>query len=139
MKLYLAGPMSGLPDWNFPVFNELASKLRDLGHVVFNPAENVREDNHKGRAYYMKKDIHAIIGSTVYSKPTDAVAVLRNWESSRGTRLEVEIALQLDIPVLWADELANGNIVLLTQEELNKTLDINCDTYMSILNEGVAA
>ena len=36
MKIYLAGSMSGLPEFNFPVFFAAAAKLRDEGHIVFN-------------------------------------------------------------------------------------------------------
>lgn len=39
-KIYLAGPMSGLPDLNYPAFHAAAAKLRAMGHVVLNPAEN---------------------------------------------------------------------------------------------------
>lgn len=39
MKLYIAGPMTGLPDLDFPAFHEAAAKLRAQGHEVINPAE----------------------------------------------------------------------------------------------------
>ena len=38
MRLYLAGPMSGIKDFNFPAFNEAAEHLRKLGYEVFNPS-----------------------------------------------------------------------------------------------------
>ena len=39
MKLYLSGPMSGLPDYNRPEFNRVATLLRLMDHEVFNPAD----------------------------------------------------------------------------------------------------
>ena len=40
MRLYLAGPMTGLPLWNFPAFATAAAALRADGHTVFSPAEH---------------------------------------------------------------------------------------------------
>ena len=38
--LYLAGPMSGLPQFNYPAFGHAAVTLRGLGYAVLNPADN---------------------------------------------------------------------------------------------------
>ena len=43
MKLYLAGPMRGMPFFNFPAFKDAAAQLRAKGHYVFNPAERDEE------------------------------------------------------------------------------------------------
>lgn len=37
-KIYIAGPMTGLPDFNRPAFNAYAAKLEAEGHIVLNPA-----------------------------------------------------------------------------------------------------
>ena len=37
LHVYLAGPMTGIAEFNFPAFDAAAAKLRDLGYVVFNP------------------------------------------------------------------------------------------------------
>jgi hypothetical protein len=38
-SIYLSGPMTGLPDLNFPAFDAMTASLRADGHVVTNPAE----------------------------------------------------------------------------------------------------
>ena len=38
MKLYIAGQMNGLPDYNFPAFHAAAAHLRGMGHEVYDYA-----------------------------------------------------------------------------------------------------
>jgi len=38
-RIYLSGPMTGLPDLNFPAFAAMTDTLRAGGHTVTNPAE----------------------------------------------------------------------------------------------------
>ena len=40
MRIYIAGPMSGLPDFNYPAFNQAEQRLLALGYEVENPATN---------------------------------------------------------------------------------------------------
>ena len=105
MRLYLAGPMRGIPVFNFPAFHETASRLRGLGHDVWSPAErdleegfNPERDHAKPMAYYMAHDLPEVCRS-------DAVAVLPGWRKSHGARLEVSVAEACGIPVLDADTL----------------------------------
>lgn len=106
MKLYLAGPMRGIPEYNFPAFHAAAKSLREQGHEVWSPAErDLQQDGFdpaKDKAhpirYYMRYDLPAVLES-------DAVAVLPGWENSTGAKLEVHVARVCDIPVLRADTL----------------------------------
>ena len=91
--IYLAGPMSGVENHNFPAFHAEAKRLRDLGHTVINPAETDGGDTSNSWEYYMKKDIAMMVGC-------DAVVVLPGWEKSRGANIEVNLARQLKIRVL---------------------------------------
>ena len=91
MKIYLSGPMTGIPDWNYPAFHAAANQLRHAGHVVFSPAENFEGDTKRDRAEYMRKDIEAVLWA-------EAVAVLPGWYASKGAALEVAIARELGLP-----------------------------------------
>jgi nucleoside 2-deoxyribosyltransferase len=91
IKLYLAGPMSGLPDMNYPEFNRVAALLRAKGYEVFNPAENP-EPPCKSWQGYMRMGIAQLV-------QCDCIAMLADSEDSRGAMLEQEIAFKLEIPV----------------------------------------
>lgn len=138
-RAYLAGKMTGEPEHGFPLFNEVAAQLRAKGITVFNPAENAgdgdaAEADKSKRAYFIRKDIFAIVGNGWTSPPVDAVVVLPNWYLSRGARLEVEVAMQCDIPVLWADTLTP-----LTDEDIEQARSHTCDLYLFPNYNGVAA
>lgn len=42
-KIYIAGPMQNVPEFNYPAFNKAAALYRELGYIVFNPAEHDTE------------------------------------------------------------------------------------------------
>ena len=91
--LYISGPISGMPDLNFPAFNEAAAKLRAAGYTVTNPAEMDAQDNGKTLTWeeYMRRDIKVLMDC-------DGVALLPGWSYSRGANLEVDIAKRLSMP-----------------------------------------
>lgn len=98
MKLYVAGPMSGLPEYNYPAFHAAAARLRTAGYEVENPAENPAEDTWVD---YMRASLRQV-------SVVDGVAVLDGWQLSRGATLEVHIAHALHLPVLPVAAWANA-------------------------------
>lgn len=105
MKLYLAGPMKGLPDWNYPAFERAATRLRGYGHEVTSPHEKDAElghdpntDGHLGYRFYMSHDLPLVLAA-------DAVAVLSGWRKSKGARIEVHVAQECGIPILDVETL----------------------------------
>lgn len=94
MRLYLAGPMTGLPELNFPAFHAEAARLRAMGHDVVNPAE-VNPDPGAAWADCMRADIRELC-------TCDGVALLPGWEKSRGATLEHHIAVALGMPTFCA-------------------------------------
>lgn len=89
MHFYIAGPMSGLQDSNYPAFNAAAEKLRAMGYEVSNPAENPEPPCKSWKAY-MRMAIAQVARA-------DAVVLLPGWEQSRGARLENHIASELGL------------------------------------------
>jgi len=98
MILYLSGPMTGLPDYNYPTFAHEAARLRGLGHDVLNPAENFAGDTSRPRHEYIRHDVALLLMA-------EAVAVLPGWRRSKGALLEVAIAEELALPILDAATL----------------------------------
>lgn len=124
VNVYLAGPMRGRPELNFPAFHAAAADLRARGIEVFNPAEHEPPgfdpavDEPKPLARYMAADLPAVCRS-------DAVVVLDGWQESQGASLEVHVARVVGVPVLAypdLDELSPGKpdreSVLLEAERL---------------------
>lgn len=97
IRLYIAGPMSGLPELNFPLFHAEAKRLRALGYEVVNPAE-VNIDPKTGWAACMRADIAHLV-------TCDGIALLPNWNFSRGATLEHHIAERLEMLVVDAASL----------------------------------
>jgi hypothetical protein len=112
MKVYLAGPMRGYPNFNFPAFHEAAAHLRAQGHEVFNPAErdehahgkevsdspngDLADITHTGFSHReaMKADMAWICDHA------EAIALLPRWTGSRGARAEMALAECLGLKVI---------------------------------------
>jgi hypothetical protein len=92
LSLYLSGPMTGLPDYNYPAFFAAADLLRHAGYIVLNPADIGLHPTWTW-ADYMR------VGLETLTDQAEAVAVLPGWEHSRGARIEVRIAHRFRLPV----------------------------------------
>lgn len=101
-RLYLAGPMTGFEDFNFPAFNKMAAELRARGYVVENPAEHGVVEG-ADWADYMAYDLTRL-------GLCGQVALLPGWENSKGARLEVHIARELGMQVVNAHDLVSMEI-----------------------------
>jgi hypothetical protein len=115
--LYIAGPMSNIAQFNFPLFEAVAQALRDDGFTIVSPHEC---DNPETRAAAwasadgkagmegsetwgecLARDVRMLADG--YTRPDgggefpiDGIAFLPNWECSRGARLEAFVGLLTD-------------------------------------------
>ena len=103
MKVYLAGPMTGMPQFNFPAFDAAAEALEDDGHRVFNPAQMDRDVGFDPASTVvspkflrdaLRRDLSAIC-------ECDAIAMLPGWEQSGGARIEWALAVHLGLEVMY--------------------------------------
>lgn len=102
MKIYLAGPMTGIPLFNFPKFMRVAGELRAKGHTVFNPAErdierhgtDISVGNLTGSPEQAKAEHGLTIRDALHddlvfiTKNADAIFLMNGWEHSNGALSE---------------------------------------------------
>ena len=91
MKLYIAGPMSGCEDYNYPAFMAAQKVLEALGYEVENPASGGQVEGWKWTDY-MRRGIAQLV-------TCDGVAMLPGWRESRGARIERQLALDIKLAV----------------------------------------
>lgn len=89
-RIYISGPMTGLYDCNRQAFNDAEAALRSKGFDVFNPVNNGLPRENVLWETHMRRDIAALM-------ECDAVAVLPGSQHSRGSRMEIYLALELGI------------------------------------------
>lgn len=113
-RYYLAGPMSGRPQFNFPLFYEVSAVLRARGFDIISPAElddaedkgaallsadgnpdTQRTKTNKTWADYLARDVK-LIGDERLG--VHAIIFLPEWETSRGACLEAFVGLLSKTP-----------------------------------------
>lgn len=120
---YLAGPMTGYPQFNYPAFDAAAADLRDQGYKIVSPAELDDPDTRKwaesspdgvhrdvvdngGEAY--GKEYGSFLGRDVQivaDQNCVGVICLDGWEKSRGAQLETHVARVMHKEILKYPEL----------------------------------
>lgn len=91
-KIYLAGPMTGLPDFNYPAFNAAAEKLRAQGHEVLNPADNPVPPCGTWQGY-MRMALTQLV-------QCECIVLLPGWAESKGALIERKLAQVLFMEVV---------------------------------------
>jgi len=112
MRLYIAGPMTGIPQFNYPKFVLMAAELRAAGHDAVSPVElddpeiqaislaspdgNLDTIKSHGQSWgdFLARDVKQLADDGI-----EGVVVLPEWEYSRGARLETFVAYLCDLPI----------------------------------------
>lgn len=101
MKYYLAGPMSGLPECNFPAFERAARELRLWGFEIASPhdidhGETPETQGQLSYSIYMKAGIKLLM-------ECDGIIMIDGWTHSRGAMAEFNIAVACGMEPMYYD------------------------------------
>lgn len=91
MKLYIAGPMAGLPSLNYPAFYTAEDMLQYAGYETENPARNENPDP-DDYIEWLRLGIKQLI-------TCDGVAFLAGFGQSKGAMMELYIANVLKMEI----------------------------------------
>lgn len=106
-KIYLSGPMTGFKDYNYPMFNDAAKKLRAEGYEVVNPAEFPKQ---KSWDDYMKYALGKI-------PECDTIVMLPGSIRSRGAKRELCEAEMLCMSVVSHNKIKVLKTIKLGEKE----------------------
>lgn len=101
-RIYIAGPMRGRPEYNFPAFRTAAELFRRRGWIVVSPVE-------VGLLFGNNPEVHGseyIREDLIHLARCHAIALLPGWEASTGARCEVAVALTLGLQFFDAETSA---------------------------------
>jgi hypothetical protein len=111
-KIYIAGPMRGIPLYNFPAFDQAAWELKDLGYCPISPTDIDRQYGFDPRdlpqpwdwTTFPKKSMKlqdVIMRDVVAILQCDGVLMLPGHLDSAGAIAEKRLALWAGIPVFY--------------------------------------
>ncbi len=110
-RVFISGPMTGMPDWNRAEFERAERELRELGAAaVYNPASMAPREGESVQAHewYMARTLNVLTRLDYAADPSrpyyDAVILLDGWWKSDGATLEQAVAEAIGIDTIEWDE-----------------------------------
>lgn len=119
--VYLAGPMTGIPEYNKAEFDSAARYLRDEGLCVFNPADVDLANGFdaRGTTGCETKEELAALGFDLrkalaadlkfVAEEAEEVYVLPGYENSKGVAAELALAQALGLPIWYLRKHPDGS------------------------------
>jgi hypothetical protein len=102
MKVYISGPMTGLPENNYPAFHAAEDELAALGFEVVNPARNEHPDPPTWENF-MRLAIPQVC-------ECDMVCLLPGWSDSKGAQMEANIGSRLGMACVPLKRILSENL-----------------------------
>ncbi|HOG36782.1 MAG TPA: DUF4406 domain-containing protein [Paludibacteraceae bacterium] len=89
LKIYISGPMSGMPKLNIAAFETIKKALETIGADVYTPHQNGLP---KDATYneHLVRDIELLLSC-------DAIYQLQGWQESTGAQIEMFIAKRMGL------------------------------------------
>jgi hypothetical protein len=95
-RVYLAGPMRGCKDFNFPAFDKAKKAMEHRGYEVVSPADIDRKKGHTDNKGYAERDVGEIL-------KCDMIYLLKGWTKSVGATAEFMLARWICLEILCED------------------------------------
>lgn len=118
MRVYVSGPMTGIPGFNRIAFEEATKQLREKGFEVVSPHE--LDDADAGARTqmtwgdFLSRDVKLIADEGI-----EGIVLLPGWYRSKGARLESFVGIQKGITFYT---LVHGELLHLPSNEVAKVI-----------------
>lgn len=102
-RIYVAGPMTGIKDYNQQAFRNITDLLRSEGWEVISPVEMGEEIGLTPEALETSPDLLKwLINEELAAVDIcDAIMLLRGWTTSKGARLELSRAIAGNLEIIY--------------------------------------
>lgn len=111
-RVMVSGPMTGIPHFNRPMFDDVTEQLRREGYIVYNPASLPVGWNHD---QYMATTL-------AWIEHVDALYMLDGWQDSKGAVMEFDRILRNRIPILMFQTMAAFRAAVERSPKLKESL-----------------
>ena len=91
-RVYIAGPITNNPNY-YKVFENAEKALQEKGYTTINPAKLPMDAAEFKQSEFMRVCLVAL-------SMCDTIALLPNWEDSKGAREELEYAIKHNMNII---------------------------------------
>lgn len=104
-RIYLAGPMTGIAEHNYPAFREVSAWLRGKGHYVYSPHERLPQTDGDRVGTVELRQAFADYARFICLE-ADTLVLLPGWKNSQGAKAEHQLAVNCGLDMIeWVDDV----------------------------------